>query len=135
LPVKVDPANPNNLVIEWESAMSPAGAGAMTPPPQADTSQYSQSAREAEKARLLTTGVVGTASVLSAKATGETDTEGRPVYDLMLQIEVPGQQPMQGPARTGIPADRVDQLEPGDTVPLKVDPANPLLMTVDWENA
>jgi hypothetical protein len=135
LPVKVDPANPNNLVIEWESAMSPVGAGAMTPPAQADTSYYSQAAREAEKARLLTTGIVGTATVLSAKATGETDTEGRPVYDLMLQIEVPGQQPMQGPARTGIPADRVDQLEPGDTVPLKVDPANPMVMTVDWENA
>jgi len=135
LPVKVDPANPNNLVIEWESAMSPLGVGAMTPPPQADTSQYSQAAREAEKERLLATGVVGTATVLSARATGETDSEGRPVYDLMLQIEVPGQQPMQGPARTGIPADRVDQLEPGDTVPLKVDPANPMVMTVDWENA
>jgi hypothetical protein len=135
LPVKVDPANPNNLVIEWESAMSPPGVGAMTPPPQADTSQYSQAAREAEKERLLATGVAGTATVLSAKATGETDPEGRPVYDLMLQIEVPGQQPMQGPARTGIPADRVDQLEAGDTVSLKVDPSNPTVMTVDWENA
>jgi len=135
LPVKVDPADPNNLVIEWESTMSAAGAGAMTPAPQADTSQYSQAAREAERERLLATGVVGTATVLSARATGETDTEGRPVYDLMLQIEVPGQQPMQGPARTGIPEDRVDQLEPGDRVPLKVDPANPMVMTVDWENA
>jgi hypothetical protein len=135
LPVKVDPANPNNLVIEWESAMSPVGADAMTPPPQADTSGYSKSAREAEKARLLATGAVGRATVISAKPTGETDTEGRPVYDLMLQIEVPGQQPMQGPARTGLPADRVDQLEPGDTVPLRVDPANPMVMTVDWENA
>jgi hypothetical protein len=135
LPVKVDPADPNNLVIEWEATMSPAGAGTMTPPPQADTSHYSQAAREAEKQRLLATGVVGTATVISARATGEADTEGRPIYDLMLQIEVPGQRPVQGPARTGIPPDRLEQLEPGDRVPLKVDPANPLVMTVDWENA
>lgn len=145
LPVKVDPANPNNLVIEWESSMgAPMGAappggidaasmGAM--PAEADTSGYSPDARDAEKERLLETGVPGTATVISATPTGGTDTEGRPVYDLVLRIEVPGRQPMQGPARSGIPSERVDQLEPGDTVPLKVDPSNPSIMTVDWDNA
>jgi hypothetical protein len=133
---------PDNLVIEWDSAMSipgaPAGAG-MGPgtavPPQADTTQYAPLAREAEKERLLATGVPGKATVVSASATGQVDSEGRPVYDLVLTIEVPGRPPMQAPARTGIPADRVEQLEPGDTVPLKVDPANPTVMTVDWDNA
>jgi hypothetical protein len=58
LPVKVDPANPQNLVIEWESSMSaPGGMGVgMTLPAQADTSQYAPAAREAEKARFLATG-------------------------------------------------------------------------------
>jgi hypothetical protein len=141
LPVKVDPMNPNSLVIEWESALgagTPMGAGIeapMTPPPEADTTQYSPVAREAEKERLLASGVAGTATVVSATPTGQTDTEGRPVYDLVLTIQVPGQPPMQGPARTGIPQERVDQLEPGDTVPLKVDPSNPTVMTVDWDNA
>jgi hypothetical protein len=134
LPVKVDPANPQNLVIEWESSMSAPG-GMVTQPAQADTSQYAPAAREAEKAGIVATGVAGRATVVSAAATGLVDSEGRPVYDLVLTIEVPGRSPVQGPARTGIPVDRVTQLEPGDTVPLKVDPANPSVMTVDWDSA
>jgi hypothetical protein len=142
LPVKVDPADPQKLVIEWEGAMSGGmpgmgmGAGMpMTPPPSADTTQYDPEARTAEKERLLATGVAGRATVTSARATGDVDSEGRPVYDLMLTIEIPGQQPMQGPARTGIPADRVSQLEAGETVAIKSDPANPTAMTIDWENS
>jgi hypothetical protein len=141
LPVKVDPANPNNVVIEWESAMSgvmPMGVGAgmptgpVTPPPSADSTQYDPQTRQAEKERLLATGVSGKATVTSAAATGDVDSEGRPVYDLMLTIEIPGRQPIQGPARTGVPADRVDQLEPGDTVAIKADPNNSAVMTIDW---
>jgi hypothetical protein len=141
LPVKVDPANPNNVVIEWESAMSgvmPMGVGAgmptgpVTPPPSADSTQYDPQTRQAEKERLLATGISGKATVTSARATGDVDSEGRPVYDLMLTIEIPGRQPMQGPARTGVPADRVDRLEPGDTVAIRADSNNPTVMTIDW---
>jgi hypothetical protein len=141
LPVKVDPANPNNIVIEWESALSggmPMGMGAgmptapVTQPPSGDSTQYDPQARQAEKERLLATGVSGKATVTSARDTGDVDSEGRPVYDLMLAIEIPGRQPMQGPARTGVPADRVDRLEPGDTVAIKADPNNPTVMTIDW---
>lgn len=142
LPVKVDPADPQKLVIEWEGAMSGGmpgmgmGAGMpVIPPSRADTTQYDPEARKAEKERLLATGVAGRATVTSARATGEVDSEGRPVYDLMLTIEIPGQQPMQGPARTGIPPDRVSQLEAGDTVAIKSDPANPTAMTIDWESS
>ena len=142
LPVKVDPADPQKLVIEWESAMSGAmpgmgmtPGGPISPPPSADSTQYDPEARKAEKERLLATGVAGKATVTSARATGGTDSEGRPVYDLMLTIEIPGQAPMQGPARTGIPPERVDQLEPGDTVAIKSDPSNPTAMTIDWENS
>jgi hypothetical protein len=117
LPVKVDPANPNNVVIEWESAMSggmPMGMRAgmptapVTPPPSADSTQYDPQTRQAEKERLLATGVSGKATVTSARATGDVDSEGRPVYDLMLTIEIPGRQPMQGPARTGVPTGWTD---------------------------
>lgn len=138
LPVKVDPADPQKLVIEWENALSGGMAGAampLTPPPSADTTQYDPAARKAEKERLLATGISGKATVTSARATGTTDSEGRPVYDLMLAIEIPGQTPMQGPARTGVPTDRVSQLEAGDSVAIKADPANPTAMTIDWENS
>jgi hypothetical protein len=142
LPVKVDPADPQKLVIEWESAMGggmPMGGAMpgmpMTPPASADTTRYDPQARKSEKERLLSTGVAGRGTVVSARATGDTDSEGRPVYDLVLTIEIPGQQPMQGPARTGVPADRVDELEAGDTVAIKSDPANPTVMTIDWESS
>jgi hypothetical protein len=140
LPVKVDPANPNTVIIEWENALgggttgAPAMAGAgMVSPAEADSSQMDPRLREAEKERLLESGIEGTATVLSSRATGQTDSEGRPVYDLMLRIEIPGQQPMQGPARTGVPTERVDRLETGDTVTIKADPANPSSMTIDWD--
>jgi hypothetical protein len=101
-------------------------------PPSADSTQYDPQTRQVEKERLLATGVSGKATVTSARATGDVDSEGRPVYDLMLTIEIPARQPMQGPARTGVPADRVDRLEPGDTVAIKADPNNPTVMTIDW---
>jgi hypothetical protein len=144
LPVKVDAANPMNFVIEWESALAggmPIGApidagtasGAM--PASADSSQMSPEDRQASKERILETGIAGKATVVSATPTGGTDTEGRPVYDFVFTIEVPGRPPMQGPARAGVPSERVDQLEPGDTVPLKVDPNNPASMAIDWDQA
>jgi hypothetical protein len=138
LPVKVDPANPNNVIIEWENALSgtmggtPAMAAPANMPASADSSQMDPTLRQAEKERLLSSGIEGTATVMSSTATSQTDSEGRPVYDLMLRIEIPGRPPMQGPARTGVPADRVDRLEAGDTVKIKADPANPSSMTIDW---
>jgi hypothetical protein len=137
LAVKVDPTDPNKVVIEWESALSSGmpmgmptqGAGAAQPlptmPAAADSTQFDPRARQAEKERLLATGVTGTATVTSVRATGEVDSEERPVYDLMLTIQIPGRQPVQGPARTGVPPDRVDELEVGDTVTIKADPNSP----------
>jgi hypothetical protein len=138
LPVKVDPANPQRVIIEWESAggmgmpmpgMQPAGAqpGGFTGAPVEDPADA--------KKRLLATGVPGTAKVISSAPTGQTDGEGRPVYSMMLEINVDGRPPMQGPAVVGVPHERADQLEAGDTVPIKADPNNPGVMAVDWENA
>jgi hypothetical protein len=140
LPVKVDPANPNTVIIEWENALGggmtgpPAMAGAgMVPPANADSSRMDPGLRQAEMERLMASGTQGTATVLSSNATGQSDSEGRPVYDLMLRIEIPGRQPLQGPARTGVSPERVDRLEAGDSVTIKADPANPSSMTIDWD--
>ena len=138
LPVKADPADPNHVIIEWESALSGGmtGAPAVGGPAmsaRADSSHMDPGLRQAEKERLLASGIRGTATVLSSNATGQTDPEGRPVYDLMLRIEIPGRGPVQGPARAGVPPERVDRLEAGDTVTIKADPANPTSMTIDWD--
>jgi hypothetical protein len=130
LPVKVDPANPQNVIIEWESAGP--GIGGMVPgmapgaAPQGDPQEI--------KKWLLSSGTPGTATVMEAAETSEIDGEGRTVYDLKLRIEVPGVATMEGPARVGIPPEHIDHLEKGDTVPIKVDSQNPSMMAVDWES-
>jgi hypothetical protein len=157
LPVKVDPANPQRVIIEWESAggsaapvagMPTGGFGAPAAgmpiaapvmpgvgPSDAGYAAGAPADPSDVKKRLLETGVSGTAKVMSSVPTGQTDAEGRPMYSMTLQIEVEGHPPMQGPAVVGIPPERAEQLEVGDSVPIKADPNNPSMMAVDWENA
>lgn len=145
LPVKVDPADPNNVIIEWESAGgipsaglgAPMAAGAGFGAPMAVGAAPSTPSGNSDevKARVLAEGVPGKATVLQAQDTGQVDADGRRIYDLLLFIQVDGRPPMQGPARTGIPPERLDQLEQGDTVPIKADRSNPAVIAVDWDNA
>jgi hypothetical protein len=145
LPVKVDPANPQHVIIEWENAgaMGTPVAGipaAMPMPTVAGPGQAGFAAAGAMdpadmKKHLLATGVSGSAKVISSVPTGQTDAEGRPMYSMMLEIKVKGHPLMQGPAVVGIPPERAEMLEVGDTVPIKADANNPSMMAVDWENA
>ena len=130
LPVKVDPANPQRVVIEWENAGGMVAGGQMAgfgQPPQGDPADV--------KKRLLAEGVSGTAKVISSVPVGQNDAEGRPMYSMVLQIRVNGHPPIQGPAVVGVPPERAELLEVGDTVPIKADANNPSVMAVDWENA
>lgn len=152
LPVKVDPANPQHVIIEWENAggmgmpvagMPTAVPGTLGVVPASTVAGPGQAGYAAAgaidpadmKTHLLATGVSGTAKVISSAATGQTDSEGRPVYSMMLEIKVKGHPVMQGPAVVGIPPERAEMLEVGDTVPIKADANNPSMMAVDWENA
>jgi hypothetical protein len=146
LPVKVDPADPNKVVIEWESAMSGGtpmggapGAGQFalgqmqpmpTPPPPLPKEEADR-----EKKRILAEGIPGTARILASSPTGQTDDQGQPIHQMTLQIEIEGRQPVMGPALARVPADRADQLEVGDSVPVKADPNNPSSIAIDWDNA
>ncbi|MGH2711761.1 MAG: hypothetical protein ACRDH9_11225 [Actinomycetota bacterium] len=148
LPVKVDPANPQHVIIEWENALGggaasmpmagapvagmPVGVGAV--PGAGYAAPAGESSADVKK-RLLETGVRGVAKVISSAPTGQTDPEGRPMYSMMLEIKVEGHQTIQGPAVVGVPPERAEQLEAGDTVPIKADASNPSMMAVDWDNA
>jgi len=132
LPVKVDRNNRENLVIDWSSGGVPvvamAGVGAMPPMPAPDPAQA-----DAIKQRLLATGTPGVARVLSVNYTGQLDGQGRPVYEVQLHIQVDGRAPMTGPARFGVPPERVSVMQVGGVIPLRVDPANPAMMAADWD--
>ena len=137
LPVKVDPSDPQRVVIEWESALGGGMpmAGAMPTVGGPAMAGTLPSGGDAMKQHLLANGVPGTARVLSSAPTGQTDAQGRPVFNLMMRVEIEGRPPMQAPALVGVPPEHAEQLEPGDTVPVKADANNPMMMAVDWENA
>jgi hypothetical protein len=148
LPVKVDRNNRENLIIDWSNGGMPgmvgvpgmagmpgmgampgmAGKAGMPLPPLPDPAQA-----DAVKQRLLATGMPGVARVLSVNYTGQLDGQGRPVYEVHLHIEVDGKPPMTGPARFGVPPERVSVMQVGGMIPLRVDPANPAMMAADWD--
>lgn len=139
LAVKVDPANPQSLAILWEAALqapalggqpfgAPAfGAQALAPPPP------SASALAAERSRLQASGVPGTMTILASTPTGLFDAEGLAVYDLQVQIEVPGQQTLTGPSRVGVPREHERHFRLGMRLPVKADPAQAGRIAVDWQ--
>ncbi len=142
LPVKVDPANQMNFVIEWDNlsgapdvAQSPAPAGwdAIRAQDASTATTTSPAASAADKARILATGIAGKGTVLESSFMGETDAEDQPVYMLTFQIAVAGRPVMHGKAKIGVPLNRIAQLQPGDSVALKVDRHNPSAMALDWD--
>jgi hypothetical protein len=144
LPVKVDPANPNNVVIEWESALS-GGTQVVQAPGQFALGQMQQmptpppplpkGEADREKKRILAEGIPGTARILVSTSTGQMDDQGRPIHQVTLQIEIQGRQPVLGPALAGVPPERADQLEVGDALPVKADPDDPTSIAIDRDKA
>jgi hypothetical protein len=83
-----------------------------------------------EQQRLLMSGIPGRARIDAAVDTGVTLNE-QPVAELTLTVEVPGMSPYQVVSRQPIPRLMAASFAPGQTVPVKVDPANPTSLTVD----
>ncbi len=87
---------------------------------------------EPEKQRLLATGVPGTATILTATPLGLFDADGRPAFDLVVRVEVPGRAPLEGPARTAVDRKHEPWLKAGQQLPIKADPDAPTHFAVDW---
>ena len=127
LAVRYDAANPARVSLDLGALTARSlPLPAPTPPPRAAD-------LEAEKQRLLATGVAGSATILHCQSLGLFDADARPVYDLLLLVEVPGQGPMQGPARVAVASEREHWFKVGQRLPVKADPSQPLHLAVDWE--
>lgn len=128
VPVRYDPTRPGRVSLDLSAAAAGFGSlePAPTPPPRATE-------MEAEKQRLLATGVAGSATILKCRSLGLFDADGRPVYDLLLAIAVPGKPPAQGPARVGVPRERERWFRVGQQLPIKADPSLPSHFAVDWD--
>ena len=158
LPVSVDPANPQNVVINWEMAgaasqfVAPGQPGAPAPgqgpivgkdiaaTPEliaqgaAQGMLPTQSQMEAKRARLRAEGKPGTAVVQSAQPTGQSvGSYSIVVVDLVVTID--GQTKDIMAAGAAVPAALVGNVRQGMVVPIRVDPNDPDEMTILWEEA
>lgn len=86
----------------------------------------------AAKKRLLATGAPGRARVLAVNGTG-VKINGQPMLEIRLQVTVPGRSPYVALHREVVsPGDRPRAVN-GASVGVRVDPADPTLMAINWQ--
>jgi hypothetical protein len=160
LPVKVDPTDPQAIVIDWAAGTLPtamgslgggtggAGAGqtetlaqvqaALTEsglPAAAPFATTEQGAYSVDQLRAVVraTGIDGTATIDKLADTGEIIGDER-LFTMEVTLHVPGQPDRQlQPSAAMVPITAADRVAVGKTVPVKVAPDNPNLVVFEWE--
>lgn len=127
--VKVDPANPSKLVIDWNTAPAPPQGGIPMGGNQVAEPQYESAAA------ILASGAPGVATIQSAQQLPMTSPEGWALYLLNMTVQLEGGAPT--PVQNGqkVPPDQTARMVPGTQLPVKADPSNPMKCAVDWEQA
>ena len=182
LPVKVDRADPTNVVIDWRLAgpvapavapYVPAWAPAWTPPPPAWTPPppgaapaplepplaesgapaepgasihtvepgtvplrtsediAAEAARRLADSRLRAIGRRATATLVGAFDTGTT-VDGQRVFELALTVRPGAAEPYQVRLTAPVPSTEIPGLTPGAPLPVRIDPADPKQLVMDW---
>ena len=92
--------------------------------------------------RTYNVGLAGQATVVSANTAmfgegsgDEMDQRVTPIIKLVLQVTVPGHPPYQAKANELAPGVRRLQMQPGATLPVRVDPKKLSRVVVDWDRA
>jgi hypothetical protein len=155
LAVKVDPANPANVVIDWESAPAVGVAPAGTPSsgPQETLAQVQQAISgsgiqaagvfaqqdqggytvEQLRSFLRTNGIAGTARIETVQDTGKVIGDEH-VYIMATTINVPGRPPHNSPASAAmVPVKSAGRVAVGATIPVKVAADNPDMVMFEWD--
>ena len=88
------------------------------------------------------TGLAGEATVVSSSQAAfgigsgdDTDTRVTPIMKLVLRVTVPGHAPYEAKVNEIAPGVRRFQLQPGATVPVRVDPKKLSRVVVDWDRS
>jgi hypothetical protein len=74
------------------------------------------------------------ARIQAAQDTGATLGSDR-LFALTLSVDAPGQSPYQVVHAAMVPPTHIGKIQPGGTLPVKVDPSNPQVLLVDWKDA
>ncbi len=81
--------------------------------------------------KLLTYGLPGTGLVLAVRDTGTTINNIYAVIEVRLRVSLPGRADYEAAARTMLGRLNFGAIQPGMTLNLRVDPANPLKVEID----
>jgi hypothetical protein len=142
--VRVDQANPHEVAIDFTAAPRAGGIPGPSGAPLAGPPGTPPIASVKTASELLATGVRGQATVVSAQDLGMTVAQTgrqpeRPewlddrIYLFTLEVQLDGQAPYTAQVGHRVPDDMVNQIRPGLTVPVAVDPATPAMsVAIDW---
>jgi len=153
LPVRVDPADPQNVIVDWsasgtmpapssapggqtetlaqvQAALAESGLPAATPYATAEQGGYSV---EQLRALVRATGIDGTATIDKLADTDQVVGDER-LFTMQVTLHVPGQPDRQlQPSAATVPIAVADRIAIGQTIPVKVAPDNPSLVAFLWE--
>jgi hypothetical protein len=156
LAVKVDPADPSNVIIDWSAppaAPATTGMAAPTASPVETLSQVQQAVSSSgiqaagvfaepgqgghsvEQLRdfLRATGIAGTATIDTLQDTGKIVGDER-VYIMETTINIPGRPSHRSPASAAmVPLTAMHKVALGVTVPIKVAADNPDMVMFEWD--
>ena len=85
----------------------------------------------ADADRIAITGLAGTASITGLTQTGMT-LNNQPQVEMELLVSVPGRAPYQARRKEFVPLILLGRLSSGLPLPVKVDPADPQRLIIDW---
>jgi hypothetical protein len=118
--VRVDPANPQNIAIDFQSE-----------PPVVTMGKAPDGGAE----RILQTGVPAELVIVANAPLGVRNHLGHEVHLFTLTVSVPGQAPYQVQVGNPVPAAALPLLYPGSKVPGKVMAGEPNSVAIDWDAA
>ena len=87
--------------------------------------------RGRRRKRILATGIAGSGTIVEARQTS-MEINDQPVIALKLEIQLPGRPSYLVNKRQVVPFIRLASIQPGTTLPIRVDPAKPNEIEIDW---
>lgn len=112
---RVDPANPQNVAIDWSGQSAP---------PRVE---------QGGVARLLATGIAGNAQIVSFEPMPMPPVEGDAIVKFSVQVQVPDGRPVYSAMfAQRVPPAVMNRFAPGTVVPCKVDPRDPSQLVLDF---
>lgn len=158
VPIRVDPAQPQRVVVQWglldaggapgggfggagsasdeslaqvAAALETSGASA-APPIFADPDQGSVSIEQL-RAYLRANGLAGTARIDRLEDSGRTVGDER-LFTMSTTVSVPGRATITtGPSAAMVPLEKVGRIAVGVVLPVKVAPDNDNLLMFEWD--